>query len=180
VYTYVLGSDYYGEAKMGTLRAAMHLMREHRNGLGLHAASKLFHLRTARGSFTRGALVFGLSGTGKTTIALNEHGLKGPEGITVLQDDINMLTESGYSYGTEKAFYVKTDSITGQPTLLGAAQLPKIAENVWVAEDGRLDFDNWTLTTMDEQWSNASLSLHTGGTVVDLPNVDVIFFVTRR
>ena len=181
VYTYVLGSDYYGEAKMGSLRAAMHLMREHRDGLGIHAASKLFHLQGERGSQTRGALVFGLSGTGKTTIGLSEHGLRSPEGITVLQDDINMLTAAGYTYGTEKAFYVKTDGITGQPTLLGAAQQPEaIAENVWVTEDGRLDFDNWTLTTNGRAVVQRWAIPHTGGDAVDLARVDVIFFVTRR
>jgi phosphoenolpyruvate carboxykinase (ATP) len=181
VYTYALGSDYYGEAKMGSLRAAMHLMREHRDGLGLHAASKLFHLRLGDEMVTRGAIVFGLSGTGKTTIALNEHGLEAPEGITVLQDDINMLVPSGYSYGTEKAFYVKTDSITGQPTLLVAAQKPEaIGENVWVTEDGLLDFDNWTLTTNGRAVVQRWAIPHTGGDIVDLPKVDVIFFVTRR
>lgn len=114
VVTYVLGSDYYSKAKMGSMRAAMHLIRELRGGLGVHAASKVFRLAgpDSMGTVERGALIFGLSGTGKTTISVNDHGLRSPKGVTLLQDDIVMLTPRADAYGTEEAFYVKTDSIT--------------------------------------------------------------------
>jgi len=39
-FTMILGSDYYGESKMAGLRMAMHIMREERGGIGLHAGSK--------------------------------------------------------------------------------------------------------------------------------------------
>ncbi|MBI4498914.1 MAG: phosphoenolpyruvate carboxykinase [Chloroflexi bacterium] len=180
VYTYVLGSDYYGEAKMGSLRAAMHIMRERRGGLGLHAASKVYRLATAAGMAERGALIFGLSGTGKTTISVNGHGLEPPEGITLLQDDIVMLTPSAYGYGTEEAFYVKTDSITEQPGLLEATKVPTaVLENTWVEEDGSIDFTNWTLTSNGRAIVPRWAIPHTGGDL-DLPKVDLVFFNTRR
>lgn len=47
--TYILGSDYYGETKMATLRMAMHLGRETMNALGLHAGSKIIRVNTPRG-----------------------------------------------------------------------------------------------------------------------------------
>jgi len=51
----------------------------------------------------RGALIRSVS-TGKTTISVNSHNLVAPEGVEILQDDINMLTTKGNSYGTEKTF----------------------------------------------------------------------------
>ncbi|MCX6021591.1 MAG: phosphoenolpyruvate carboxykinase, partial [Chloroflexi bacterium] len=180
VITWVLGSDYYGEAKMGALRAAMHLMRNHRGGLGLHAASKLFALETPDGVMTRGALIFGLSGTGKTTISAADHGLAAPEGVSLLQDDIVMLLPSGYAYGTEESFYIKTDSVTQQPGLLQAAHVPvAIAENAWVTPEGDLDFDNWELTANGRaiipRWA-----IPNTGRSIDLPHTDAVFFNTRR
>jgi len=76
----ILGSDYYGESKMAGLRMAMHIMREERGGIGLHAGSKIYRVKNAQGQLTeRGALIFGLSGTGKTTISVNSHNLVAPE-----------------------------------------------------------------------------------------------------
>ncbi|HIC88490.1 MAG TPA: phosphoenolpyruvate carboxykinase [Anaerolineae bacterium] len=180
VFTYVLGSDYYGEAKMGSLRAAMHIMREHRHGLGLHAGAKVYRIK--RGNEVReiGTLIFGLSGTGKTTITVNDHGLQPPEGITILQDDIVMMTPSTYCYGTEESFYIKTDSVTSQPELYKATQVPvSIGENVWVESDGEGDFDNLTLTTNGRCIVPRFLIPHTTDSI-DLPQVDVVFFNTRR
>jgi len=79
-FTMILGSDYYGESKMAGLRMAMHIMREERGGIGLHAGSKIYRVKNAQGQLTeRGALIFGLSGTGKTTISVNSHNLVAPE-----------------------------------------------------------------------------------------------------
>ncbi len=178
--TYILGSDYYGEVKMSFLRMAMHIMREERNGLGLHAGSKVYRIKTGGELKDRGVLIFGLSGTGKTTITCADHGLRDPERVFILQDDINMLTYSGFSYGTEKNFYVKTDSITSQPALLEAA-LSKgaIAENVFVKDDGTIDFDNLSISTNGRCIVQREKVKYTTDNI-DLERVDVVFFNTRR
>ena len=178
--TYILGSDYYGEAKMAALRHAMHIMREQRDGLGLHAGSKIYRLFVDGKLVEKGVLIFGLSGTGKTTITVNGHGLKPPEGVEILQDDINMLTRDSSCYGTERNFYVKTDSLTQQPGLLKAATSPgAIAENVYVDEKGRIDFDNFSISTNGRCIVPRHL-IPNAAASIDFPRTDVVFFITRR
>ena len=180
VFTFCLGSDYYGETKMAALRAAMYLMREYRNGLGMHAGGKLYRLRIGKDIRRFGVLILGLSGTGKTTITLSDHGLKSPEGISIKQDDIMLLRNDSFAYGTENMFYIKTDNVTSQPYLFYATQVPgAIAENVWVDDEGEIDFDNWTITTNGRCIVPRYAIPHTENNV-DLPRTDFIFFNTRR
>ncbi len=181
VYTYVLGSDYYGECKMGSLRAAMHIMREFRNGLGLHAGSKILRIAEDGKLVDKGVLIFGLSGTGKTTITVNDHGLQAPERVIVLQDDINLLRHDSFAYGTEESFYVKTDSINSQPEILPATRRPvAIGENVYVDPNTHeIDFDNWTISTNGRAIVPRRAVANTEDNI-DLPQTDVIFFNTRR
>jgi len=47
----ILGSDYYGESKMAGLRMAMHIMREERGGIGLHAVAKYTESRMPRTTY---------------------------------------------------------------------------------------------------------------------------------
>jgi phosphoenolpyruvate carboxykinase (ATP) len=181
VYTWVLGTDYYGECKMGSLRAAMHIMREHRRGLGLHAGSKILRIRESGTLVDKGVLIFGLSGTGKTTITVNDHGLKAPEQVVVLQDDINLLRHDGFAYGTEESFYVKTDAINNQPEIEPATHLPDaIGENVYVDPNTHeIDFANWEISTNGRAIIPRRAIANTEDSI-DLPRVDVIFFNMRR
>ena len=180
-FTMILGSDYYGESKMAGLRMAMHIMREERGGIGLHAGSKIYRVKNAQGQLTeRGALIFGLSGTGKTTISVNSHNLVAPEGVEILQDDINMLTTKGNSYGTEKNFYVKTDSVSSTPELQDACLAEDaILENVYVSPEGEIDFDNMSISTNGRAVINRRRIPNTSNRI-DLPQVNFFLFNTRR
>ncbi len=133
----ILGSDYYGETKMAALRLAMYLAREKHSHLGLHAGSKAYNLMI-NGEMKRfGVLIFGLSGTGKTTLTCATHDLKAPESVEIVQDDINFLNSDLDAFGSERNFYVKTDSITSQPLLLAAVKEEgSILENVYVSVQG--------------------------------------------
>jgi len=178
--TYILGIDYYGEAKMATLRMAMHLAREEMNGIGLHAGSKMVRIRTAEGMKELGILVFGLSGTGKTTITTADHGLADPEGVEVLQDDINLLLSDGRSLGTERNFYIKTDNVTKQPPLLSAAGDSRaMLENCWVDDDGNVNFDNHAITTNGRAVVPRDAIPNTTGRI-DLAHTDILLFNMRR
>jgi len=178
--TIILGIDYYGEAKMAVLRMAMHFMRDKRGGLGLHAGSKLYHLNINESLVTKGALIFGLSGTGKTTITCFNHNLKSPEGITILQDDINMFTFSTYAYGTERNFYIKTDNVTQQPDLLQACLSSEaILENVVVTPAGDIDFDDFSISTNGRCIVQRKDIPNTSENI-DLSSTDIILFNTRR
>ncbi|OGS05025.1 MAG: hypothetical protein A3G41_01095 [Elusimicrobia bacterium RIFCSPLOWO2_12_FULL_59_9] len=178
---YVLGIDYVGEAKMSFLRLAMFGMKR-RGGLGLHAGSKL--IRAASGAELRdvGMLLFGLSGTGKTTLTLDDHGLKKPEGVLTLQDDIVFLTRDGAAYGSEDNFYVKTEGLAReeQPDLYAAlTNENSVFENVHVDEAGAVDFLNYANGTNGRALCRRNL-LPNASDQIDLGRVDKVVFITRR
>jgi len=176
----ILGSDYYGETKMAALRLAMYVGREKHGALGLHAGSKAYNLKIGSNMKHFGVLIFGLSGTGKTTLVCATHDLKSPESIEIIQDDINFIDTQLNAWGSEKNFYVKTEGITSQPILLEAARdTGSILENVYVNSNGEIDFDNSSVSSNGraiverEKIPYRSKSYAMG-------KVNVIFFNTRR
>ncbi len=178
--TYILGSDYYGEAKMATLRLAMHMVRQEMRGLGLHAGSKRIRIDRDGVVEQKGMLVFGLSGTGKTTITTDDFRLRSPEGVEVLQDDINFLLSDGRCYGSERNYYIKTDNVSKQMPLLRAARDPRaVIENVWVDDDGDVNFDNHAISTNGRAIVPRDAIPNTSERI-DLDKVDIVFFNMRR
>lgn len=148
--TFVLGTDYYGEAKKGFLRMAMWEAKQ-QGMLGLHAGAKIIRARGKDSKLKQyGILLFGLTATGKTTHTCHHHGLTGDgQGIQIVQDDVVMLKKDGSVLGTENGFYIKTDSLDPeiQPILYHAATLPDaIFENVLVDYLGGVDFHDEVLT----------------------------------
>ena len=147
--TIVLGSDYVGEVKMGFLRMAMWEAKQE-GMLAVHAGSKLVRVRQQDGTLKLyGMLLFGLSGTGKTTHSCHDHGLTGEgEGLEILQDDIVFLQKDGSALGTEQGFYLKTEGITAenQPIISKGLTTPQaLFENVMVDAEGNVDFANTAL-----------------------------------
>ncbi len=180
--TLILGSDYKGENKKAMLRQVMYWAKKEGN-LGLHAASKI--LRVFRDGKLRdfGFLLFGLSGTGKTSLSCHSHWLRSPERVVIRQDDVVILKSDGSAIGTEESFYLKTDGLepSMQPLLYAAAISPRaILENVWVdLETGKVDFFDTTLT------SNGRAMVKRGDIAftdkeIDLEKVDFVLFITRR
>ena len=180
--TYALGSDYAGEVKKSFLRLAMYWMKEH-DGLGLHAGSKVLRVLDRQGELVeKGAIFFGLSGTGKTTLTCHHHFLSGAESVAIRQDDVVLMRSDAYCYGTEDNFFIKTEGLDeeSQPLLYGAATSPRaMLENVWVKPDGAPGFLNYTLGRngraivfrADMEYTDES---------IDLPCADIIVFITRR
>ncbi len=180
-YTYILGTDYPGEAKKSMLRQAMYWIKR-RGGLGLHAGSKILRVTGPDGNLRDvGFLLFGLSGTGKTTLTLHDHGLREPERAIIKQDDVVLLTPEGQAYGTEDGFYIKTEGLEPSQTVLwGAATHPTAAyENIKVEEDGRVDFLDTSITSNGR---GVVLRRYIRGTGdgIDLPKANKIVFITRR
>ncbi|MEA3401328.1 MAG: phosphoenolpyruvate carboxykinase [Armatimonadota bacterium] len=148
--TYVLGTDYFGEAKKGFLRMAMWYAKA-RGMLGLHAGSKLITARTKDGELKRyGMLLLGLTATGKTTHSAHTHYLDRPgEEVKLAQDDVVFWKEDGAVLGSESGLFIKTDSLEdgSQEVLYEAAQSPQsIFENVMVDYLGRVYMGDETLT----------------------------------
>ena len=179
--TIILGTDYKGENKKAMLRHLMYWVKK-RGCLGCHAASKLIRLKAQNGLKEFGLLLFGLSGTGKTSLVCHHHWLTPPETVVIRQDDVVILTPEGKAIGTEDSFYIKTDNLEPktQPLLYAAAISPRaILENVKVGENGEVDFSDTTLTSNGRAMVKRTDVAFTDAEI-DLPRVDFIFFITRR
>jgi phosphoenolpyruvate carboxykinase (ATP) len=181
-YTYILGSDYPGEAKKSMLRQAMYWIKC-RGGLGLHAGSKILRVNGPDGKLRDvGFLLFGLSGTGKTTLTLHDHGLSDPEHAIIKQDDVVLMTRKGRAYGTEDGFYIKTEGLEPSQTVLwGAATHPTASfENIKVDKaTGKVDFLDTSLTS-NGRGVVLRRFIKGSGDGIDLPKANKIVFITRR
>lgn len=148
--TYVLGTDYYGEAKNAFLRMAMWQAKQ--NGmLGLHAGTKIIRATAPDGRLrTLGMLLFGMAVSGKTTHICSDHGLDLPgEGVEIKQDEVVFWRSDGAALGSERGFYIKTEGLNpdAHPLLYRAATSPDaVLDNVMVDYQGNVHFDDRTLT----------------------------------
>ncbi len=157
--TLVLASDYMGEAKKGHLRMVMGYVKRGGIGLGMHASSKTAYVLGPNGEIqTKGFVLCGLSGTGKTTLSASTHGLASPEGVRNHQDDFVVLAPETIKVqngnrvvvrvnGTELGYYLKTEGMgeDASDPLCQAALMPGVVfENV--AIDG---YGNLRLTDYD-------------------------------
>ena len=99
----ILGMRYFGEHKKGTLTIAWAIAN--RNGYAsCHGGQKRYNLGNGK-SFV--ASVFGLSGSGKSTITHAKHG--GKYDITVLHDDAFIINdETASSTALEPSYFDKT------------------------------------------------------------------------
>jgi phosphoenolpyruvate carboxykinase (ATP) len=187
--TYVLGTDYYGEAKKGFLRMAMWMAKQ-RGMLGLHAGAKIIRAKGRAGITRRyGMLIFGLTATGKTTHTCHNHGLneKG-EGIEIIQDDVVFLKPDCSALGTEKGFYLKTEGVTPQiqPLIYNAVtKSDAIFENLMVDYLGNAYFGDETLTGNARGIMQRDDFGEYKSSTINLPPVDeldglIIVFITRR
>ncbi|HSG27323.1 MAG TPA: phosphoenolpyruvate carboxykinase (ATP) [Candidatus Krumholzibacterium sp.] len=197
--TFALGSDYFGEIKKGHLRMAMYQekldYKEGRGGgLGIHAGGKVIRAKDASTGDLReyGALFFGLSGTGKTTLSVHHFWLDAGEGegVIIRQDDFFVLGGGAEAFGTEDNAYIKTEGLEpeGQPLLYKGAISPhSVLENVYIDPVTlEPDFDRY-----DHPWVPGGECRNGRGIAIrremdftddriDLDRVDMIFFITRR
>ncbi len=179
--TFILGTDYFGEAKKSFLRMAMYEIKK-RGGIGLHAGSKILRVKCKDGVLKDvGFIMFGLSGTGKTTLTMHDHGLSGEECVQILQDDVVLMTDKGHCYGTEDGYFIKTEGLEpSQVVLWTAATKPTaVFENIKVYPNGKVDFLNYELTTNGR---GVVARRDCPGTVdaIDLAKAHKVLFITRR
>ena len=181
--TFVLGSDYTGEAKKSFLRLFMYRAKQ-QGGLGLHAGTKRLTFAEEGGEATEvGQAFLGLSATGKSTLTGHGCWLEAPEGAEMLQDDVAAFLPDGRITGSEgQGLYIKTIGLDEdeQPQLYRAATHESaVFENVRVDEDGTVDFDDGELTTNSRAVVQREC-LESASEDIDLASVDQVFFITRN
>jgi phosphoenolpyruvate carboxykinase (ATP) len=180
--TFVLGSDYTGEAKKSFLRLFM-LRAKEAGGLGLHAGSKRVCVERNGDLETVGQAFLGLSATGKSTLTGHGCWLETPEGAEMLQDDVCALLPDGRVTGSEgKGLYIKTDGLDEdeQPQLYRAAtDESAVFENVTVYDDGTVDFHDTELTKNGRAVIQREC-LESAAEDIDLDELDQVFFITRN
>ena len=128
----ILGMKYFGEHKKGTLTMAWAIAN--RNGYAsCHGGQKRYNLEAGK-SYV--ASVFGLSGSGKSTITHAKHG--GKYDITVLHDDAFIInTDTCSSVALEPSYFDKTsDYPTGCPDNAYLLSVQNVAATL--DEDGKV------------------------------------------
>jgi phosphoenolpyruvate carboxykinase (ATP) len=130
----ILGTEYAGEMKKGVFTIMNYLMP--RNGiLSMHCSA------TANRENDSSALLFGLSGTGKTTLSADPKRL-------LIGDDEHCWSDAGV-FNIEGGCYAKAVDLTNEtePDIFQALRFGSLLENVVVGDQDReVDFSDTSIT----------------------------------
>ncbi len=129
----ILGTEYAGEMKKGVFTIMNYLMPK-RGILSMHCSA------TADRYTGRSSVLFGLSGTGKTTLSADPKRL-------LVGDDEHCWAETGI-FNIEGGCYAKTIDLTpeSEPEIFQALHFGAVLENVVLEEDRQVDFSDDSIT----------------------------------
>ena len=129
----ILGTEYAGEMKKGVFTIVNYVMPKH-GILSMHCSA------TADRKHGRSSLLFGLSGTGKTTLSADPHRL-------LIGDDEHCWGERGI-FNIEGGCYAKTIDLTPEtePDIFRALHFGAVLENVVLEEGREVDFHDSSIT----------------------------------
>jgi phosphoenolpyruvate carboxykinase (ATP) len=130
----ILGTEYAGEMKKGVFTLMNYLMPK-RGILSMHCSA------TAHRENESSSLLFGLSGTGKTTLSADPKRL-------LIGDDEHCWTDSGV-FNIEGGCYAKAINLSAEkePDIYQALRFGAVLENVVLDEEDRqVDYDNSSIT----------------------------------
>jgi len=129
----ILGTEYAGEMKKGIFTVMNYLMPK-RGVLSMHCSA------TAHPTNGSSSLLFGLSGTGKTTLSADPKRL-------LIGDDEHCWTEKGV-FNIEGGCYAKTIDLSeeNEPDIYRALKFGAVLENVGVRDDGSVDWTDYSIT----------------------------------
>ena len=130
----ILGTEYAGEMKKGIFTVMNYLMPK-AGLLSMHCSA------TAEMSRERCSLLFGLSGTGKTTLSADPK-------RRLIGDDEHVWTDKGV-FNIEGGCYAKAINLTGEtePEIYQALRYGSVLENVvYRIDDRHVDFSDASIT----------------------------------
>jgi phosphoenolpyruvate carboxykinase (ATP) len=131
--TVILGTQYAGEMKKGIFTLMNYLMPK-RGVLSMHCSA------TADPASEKSSLLFGLSGTGKTTLSADPRRL-------LVGDDEHCWTDDGI-FNIEGGCYAKMINLspTGEPDIYRAMRFGAVMENVVLDECNNVMYDDASIT----------------------------------
>ena len=129
----ILGTEYAGEMKKGVF-TAMNYYGPKQGILSMHCSA------TADKQTGRSSLLFGLSGTGKTTLSADPHRL-------LIGDDEHCWSDDGI-FNIEGGCYAKAINLTpeSEPDIFAALRFGAVLENVVLEEDHSVDYGDTRIT----------------------------------
>ncbi|MEM9861911.1 MAG: phosphoenolpyruvate carboxykinase (ATP) [Myxococcota bacterium] len=129
----ILGTEYAGEMKKGVF-TLMHYLMPKRGHLSMHASA------TADPKTDRSAILFGLSGTGKTTLSADPNRL-------LIGDDEHVWTDDG-GFNIEGGCYAKAIDLSAEkePDIYQALRFGAVLENVVHDDRHSVDFHDTSIT----------------------------------
>lgn len=129
----ILGTEYAGEMKKGVLTVANYFALQ-RGILSMHCSA------TADRKSGRSSLLFGLSGTGKTTLSADPN-------RDLIGDDEHCWSEEGI-FNIEGGCYAKAINLTpeSEPEIFAALRFGAVLENVALEADHTVDFADASIT----------------------------------
>jgi phosphoenolpyruvate carboxykinase (ATP) len=129
----ILGTEYAGEMKKGVF-AVVNYLAPKRGVLSMHCSA------TVDKSTGRSSLLFGLSGTGKTTLSADPKRL-------LIGDDEHCWNDEGI-FNIEGGCYAKAVNLSpeSEPNIFQALRFGAVLENVVLDEDRLVDYTNISIT----------------------------------
>jgi phosphoenolpyruvate carboxykinase (ATP) len=129
----ILGTEYAGEMKKGVFTVANYFAPR-RGLLSMHCSA------TADRATGRSSLLFGLSGTGKTTLSADPK-------RHLIGDDEHVWSDDGI-FNLEGGCYAKAINLTPErePDIFQALRFGAVLENVVLGEDRSVDFSDTSIT----------------------------------
>ncbi|MBS9778149.1 MAG: phosphoenolpyruvate carboxykinase (ATP) [Gammaproteobacteria bacterium] len=129
----ILGTEYAGEMKKGVFTVMNYLMPL-KGALSMHCSA------TAETGAERSAVLFGLSGTGKTTLSADPN-------RELIGDDEHVWSENGIS-NIEGGCYAKVIDLSAEkePDIFNAIKFGSVLENVVYDEKHVVDYFNTDIT----------------------------------
>ena len=129
----ILGTEYAGEMKKGVFTVVNHFGPK-RGILSMHCSA------TADKKTGRSSLLFGLSGTGKTTLSADPK-------RHLIGDDEHCWSDDGI-FNIEGGCYAKAINLTpeNEPDIFQAIRFGAVLENVVLEEDHSVDFTDTSIT----------------------------------